>query len=38
MVTFLKATGMDEEKILRVFDGMKQTAEKMLGKSASMSR
>lgn len=38
IVTFLKATGMDEEKILRVFDGMKQTAEKMLGKSASMSR
>ena len=38
IVTFLKATGMDEEKILRVFDGMKQTAEKMLGKSASMVR
>ena len=38
IIKFLKATGMDEEKILRVFDGMKQTAEKILGKSAGLER
>ena len=38
IVKFLKATGMDEEKILNVFDGMKRTAEKLLGKSKSATR
>ena len=38
IVKFLKATGMDAEKILNVFDGMKRTAEKLLGKSHSAAR
>lgn len=38
IVKFLKATGMDEEKILNVFDGMKRTAEKLLGRSKSAAR
>lgn len=38
IVKFLRATGMDEEKILNVFDGMKRTAEKLLGKSQSAVR
>ncbi|MBQ8699844.1 MAG: hypothetical protein IJ521_12770, partial [Schwartzia sp.] len=38
IVKFLKATGMDEEKILNVFDGMKRTAEKLLGKGKSATR
>lgn len=38
IVKFLKATGMDEEKILNVFDGMKRTAEKLLGRGKSATR
>ncbi|MBO6209322.1 MAG: hypothetical protein J6N99_01410, partial [Schwartzia sp.] len=38
IVKFLKATGMDEMKILNVFDGMKRTAEKLLGRSPSAAR
>lgn len=38
IVTFLQKAGMNEDKIIRVFEGMKRTAQKMLQKNNLLER